>query len=106
MIYELRIYHMHPGKMEAIHKRFSEVTIRLFEKHGMPVYDFWEDIDGNLRLYYVLVHNDRESRDRNYAAFRNDPDWVIAKNQSEADGPIVVKVENFFMKRVPYVTGR
>jgi len=102
MIYELRIYHMHAGKMPAIHQRFSEVTLNLFRKHGMTVCDFWEDAEGNAKLYYILEHADRASRDTQFKAFENDPNWIQAKERSEEDGPIVEKLENYFMKRAPY----
>ena len=51
MIYEFRIYHIYPGKMVAIHKRFSNHTIDLFAKHGMKTVDFWEDAVGNNKIY-------------------------------------------------------
>jgi hypothetical protein len=34
-VYELRIYHTHPGKMPDLLKRFREHTTALFERHGM-----------------------------------------------------------------------
>lgn len=40
MLYELRIYHIHPGKMQAINDRFSNHTLRIFAKHGIKVIDF------------------------------------------------------------------
>lgn len=106
MICELRIYYMHPGKMHAIHKRFSEVTLALFSKHGMRVTDFWEDAEGKSTLYYIMEHQDMESRNRNFKAFGNDLEWIEAKTKSEMEGPIVEKVESFFMKSVPYFPKR
>ena len=102
MIYELRIYHILPGRMDAIHKRFSDVTLGLFAKHGMKTVDFWEDAEGGGRIYYVLEHEDRSTRDAAFEAFREDPEWIAAKEASEADGPIVERIENYFMNRVPY----
>jgi hypothetical protein len=102
MIYELRIYHMYSGRMDAIHKRFSEATLNLFKKHGIKTVDFWEDAGQNNKIYYILEYTDMESRDRDFGAFKNDPEWIEAKRLSELDGPIVEKVESFFMKRVPY----
>ena len=102
MIYELRIYHMHPGKMEAIHKRFSEVTINLFAEHHMKTIDFWEDAQGSNTIYYVLEHKDIESRNANFNTFQNDERWIKAKTLSEKDGLIVEKVESYLMTRVPY----
>lgn len=102
MIYELRIYHIHQGKMEDIHKRFKDVTFGLFEKHGMKVVDFWEDSEEGNKIYYIMEHESMEDRNKNFDSFRNDPEWIEAKEKSEEQGPIVAKLENYFMKRVPY----
>jgi hypothetical protein len=40
-IYELRTYHAHPGKLDALVDRFRDTTIGLLEKHGMGVAGFW-----------------------------------------------------------------
>jgi len=34
-VYELRTYTVLPGRLPALHKRFAEHTMKLFEKHGM-----------------------------------------------------------------------
>jgi hypothetical protein len=103
MLYELRIYYMHPGRLPAINKRFSDVTLGLFRKHNIHVCDFWQDADGADKIYYICSYANRASRDSAFAAFGEDPAWKTAMKASEEDGPIVVKVENFFMNRVPYV---
>lgn len=103
MLYELRVYHMHPGRLAAIHKRFSEVTLALFKKHGIKVCDFFEDAQGNETIYYVCEFTDRAARDAAFAAFSADPEWQAAYQASHADGPIVENVESFFMTRVPYI---
>lgn len=102
MIYELRTYHIHPGKMKDIQNRFSTLTLDLFKDHGMNTLDFWEDAEGRNTIYYVLEHKDKESRNANFKAFENDPKWVEGKRLSELNGPIVEKVEIIFMNRVPF----
>lgn len=102
MLYELRIYHIHPGRMDAIHARFANHTLALFEKHGMKTVDFWEDAEGKERLYYVLEHANRELRDLHFQNFMDDPEWKQVKALSELDGPIVSTIEVHFMNRVPY----
>ena len=104
MIYTLRIYHMHPGRTPAIHQRFSEHTLGLFQKHGIHVCDFWQDDDGEARIYYMCAFADREERERKWHAFTSDPAWLAVKSASEQDGPIVAKIENYFLSRVPYIT--
>lgn len=102
MIYELRIYHILPGRMDAINKRFADHTLGLFKKNGIDTVDFWMDTDEKSAIYYILEHKDRETRDANFEKFRNDPEWIEVKRLSELDGNIVEKVDSYFMKRVPY----
>ncbi|MGG1596653.1 NIPSNAP family protein [Paenibacillus naphthalenovorans] len=105
MLYELRIYHIHPGRMQAINDRFSNHTLRIFAKHSIKVIDFWEDINPeHNRLYYVLEFADKEAREAAFSAFQSDPEWQKVKSDSEKDGPIVEKLESIFLKRVPYFT--
>ena len=35
MIVELRVYHCLPGRLPALHERFQNVTLPLWEKHGI-----------------------------------------------------------------------
>lgn len=102
MIYELRIYHIYTNRMDAIHKRFNNHTIGLFEKHGMKIVDFWEDAEGNNKIYYILEHKDIEARNKSFEDFIHDPEWIEVERLSELDGAIVEKIEDYFMNRVPY----
>ncbi|MDR6880006.1 NIPSNAP family protein [Bacillus sp. 3255] len=99
MIYELRIYDIHPGKMQAILDRFKDHVIGLFTKHNMKIVQFWEDLDEtNNRLYYLVEHTDMETRNLHYDRFRNDPEWLEVRWLSELDGPLVKKQESIYMK--------
>jgi hypothetical protein len=40
MIYQLRVYWSPPGKAEAMHARFRNVTLPIFARHGMKVVGF------------------------------------------------------------------
>jgi hypothetical protein len=103
VIYELRIYYMHPGKMQAINDRFANSTLGIFKKHDMRVTDFWEDLDEeHNRLYYVVEFSDMEAREQAWEVFRNDPEWHKVKSDSEKDGPIVEKIESVFLKKAAY----
>lgn len=104
MLYELRIYTMHTGRLPAIHKRFKDVTLDLFKKHGIKVCDFFVNADGEETIYYICEFEDRKQRDAAFDAFGADPEWTAAYNASHDDGgPIVEKVESIFMNRVPYI---
>lgn len=65
MLYELRTYIIVPGRMPDIERRFSQVTLRLFRKHGMEIVGFWRTVaDGQPQdeLVYVLAHQDAAAR--------------------------------------------
>lgn len=103
--FELRIYTTHPGRLDALNKRFREHTNGLFQKHGMELVGYWTPTEGEEAentLIYVLAYPSREARDKSWKAFQADPDWQKARAASEADGPIVKKVESKFLSPTDY----
>ena len=102
MIYELRTYHLNPGKLDALCRRFNEHTLRLFKRHGMKVVNFWIDADGKETLYYVMEFKDNDEKDRLWQEFISDPEWIKAKADSEVDGKLVAEVISSTMKIAPF----
>jgi hypothetical protein len=100
MVYELRTYHCLPGRLEALKARFRNHTVKLFEKHGMKNVGYWTPADppaSENTLIYILAHKSREAAKASFDAFRKDPEWIAARDASEASGKIVEKVESVFM---------
>lgn len=104
--YELRTYHVAPGKMEALHTRFREHTLKLFARHGMTSLGYWERLDKEgqpeNKLTFLLSYPDRAAREKSWKAFAADPDWQAALKASEGDGPLVTKVENPYLTATDY----
>jgi hypothetical protein len=99
-VYELRIYHAAEGKLDALLARFRDHTMTLFEKHGIKNVAYWLPTDEPLKgktLVYMLAHPTREAADVNWKSFREDPDWVSVKSKSEANGPLVEKIDSTFL---------
>jgi hypothetical protein len=105
-LYELRTYFAMPGKLEDIHKRFRDHTLRIFAKHGMTVVNFWGPVykkDGSEnRLVYVLSFKDRAERDAKWREFATDPEWQKVSKESDANGKILEKVESVFLYDTDY----
>ena len=94
-----------PGKLEDLHRRFREHTIRLFEKHGMTIVGFWAPTApaaATNTLVYVLAYPSDEAREASWKAFGNDPDWIAARDASERNGKLVAKVDSVMMKATDY----
>jgi hypothetical protein len=104
-VFELRIYTVHAGKLDALNTRFRDHTVRLFKKHGMKSVGYWVPVDSphsNNTLIYVLQHQSRESAKTSWAAFIADPAWKKAYQASRQTGPIVKSVKSEFMKSTDY----
>jgi hypothetical protein len=99
MIYEYRAYYVMPGRMPDLQKRFAEVTLGLFNKHGIRVVGFWETVIGESNeLVYICAYDDLAHRDRAWRAFMADPQWLAARQTTEANGPLVERVVNKIWK--------
>jgi len=99
-VYELRTYTCFEGKLEALKARFRDHTITIFNRHGMESIGYWVPSDpekSKTTLIYILAHPSRDAATKNWAAFRDDPEWKKVSADSEANGKIVQKVESVFM---------
>jgi hypothetical protein len=96
MLYELRIYHCMPGKLPALAKRFEMTTSKLFEKHGFKQIGYWTVAIGesNADFYYILGWESLDEREKKFAAFGADPEWIAARAKSEEGGPLISSFSN------------
>ena len=105
-VFEIRTYHTFPGRLDALHKRFREHTMKIFERHGMTNVAYWVPQDSPAKeatLIYVISHASREAAKTNWAEFGADPEWKKVSADSEADGgKIVEKVDSVFVDATDY----
>ncbi|MDQ1583563.1 MAG: hypothetical protein QOF36_1617 [Microbacteriaceae bacterium] len=102
---ELRTYHAAPGKLDELHARFRDHTIRIFGKHGIEVVGFFTPTDGEPAentLVYLVAYETREAATAAWAAFQADPEWIEAKALSEANGPLVTGIESTYLAPTAY----
>jgi hypothetical protein len=108
LLFELRTYHATPGKLDELLARFRDHTKALFKKHGMGQFGYWvptEKKDGaGETLIYILAHKDKKAAQVSWKSFRDDPEWVKVKADSEANGPLTVKdgVNSVYMTPTDY----
>lgn len=102
-VYELRIYHAAPGKLDAVNARFRAYTEQIFRRHDINVIGYFLPEDKNLNEFiYVVDHDSKAAADRNWKAFQADPEWIKVRNESEANGKLVERVESIYMDPTPY----
>ena len=99
-VYELRMYHVNEGKMDALIARFGDHTDAIFRRHNMKSIGFWrpqdEPYSQNL-FVYILEHPSREEARKNWAAFQADPEWRKVKADSEINGVLANHIDSYFM---------
>ena len=104
MLYELRIYHVVPGKMRQLNDRFQNLTLALFKKHRIDAVGFWTQSVGpnsNALTYMVRWENDAD-RVAAWQALANDPEWIAGRDASEAGGQLFTHWENQLLSPTAY----
>ena len=104
--FELRTYYAPAGKLEALHARFRDHTLKLFKKHGLDVVGFWGPTDkekgSENTLVYMLAFPSREAREKAWVAFRADPEWQAVLKESEKNGKLTEKIDSVIMMSTDY----
>lgn len=104
MIVELRTYHCAPGRLPALHDRFTSTTLGFFEKYGIRQVGFWTNLTGatNQSLTYLLQWESLAERETKWNAFQADAEWIAKRAATEAQAIIVERIEVQFMAPTGY----
>ena len=101
-VFELRTYTAGEGKLDLLHARFRNHTLRIFQRHGMTNVWYGKPMDAPLSqdtLIYVLAHQSRAAATKSWESFRADPEWQRVAKES---GVGAVKVQSVFLEPTDY----
>jgi hypothetical protein len=104
-VFELRTYTATSGKIDDLHARFREHTLKLFEKHHMTVIGFWRPMDeqqAKRQLVYLLSFPSQDAAATSWKDFQADPEWKAVKEASEKNGPLVEKIDSVYLTPTDY----
>jgi hypothetical protein len=104
MIYELRTYSVMPGRLPDLHKRFAEIALEYFKKHGIRIAGFWTNEIGGAsdQLIYLLAFENLAEREKKCAAFVGDKDRLAQFAETEKNGPLVRRVKTQILRPTSY----
>lgn len=99
MLHELRVYEAMPGRLGDLHRRFTDVTLGIWERLGIRPLGFWSTLVGpsSNALYYLLEWTDLGERDEKWGKFIADPEWSARRAESERDGALIANVQNMLL---------
>jgi hypothetical protein len=104
MLYEYRRYEVNPGKKPELDARFRDLTMPLWEKHGMKAVGLFDVEVGTMtnEFHYILAWESLAERERIFPQFLADPEWVEGRAASEANGPLALRVHNQIWRPAPF----
>ena len=99
-VFELRIYHVVPGKMPALESRFRDTTSKLMAQHDLKVVGDWVtegSPDWDNTLVDIVAHPSREDARKNWDAIMADPEFQEVMKSEQAN-KLVEKIDSTFMR--------
>jgi NIPSNAP protein len=103
-VFELRIYHVAPGKMPAVESGFRDIYSKLFTKHDLHVVGYWVP-EGpaawDNTFVYLVAHSSREEAKKNWDAMLADPEVQEAIKSEEAN-KLVEKIDRTYMQSTDF----
>ncbi len=100
MLYELRVYDCVPGRLPDLLNRFENITLDLWQKHGIKQAGFWTTAIGESKqtLYYMLEWESLADLEKKWDAFQNDEEWLRKRAETEKNGTLVASVSNSILQ--------
>jgi hypothetical protein len=85
-VFELRIYHVVPGKLSVMESRFRDTTSRILARHNLNVIGYWvsQDEKGD-SFVFLLSHKSKEEALKNWAAFGQHPEFQQVAKAEQAE---------------------
>ncbi|HKW90583.1 MAG TPA: NIPSNAP family protein [Methylomirabilota bacterium] len=104
MLYELRTYHVMPGRMADLNRRFADITMDFFKKYGIEVVGFWtNELGGSSdELIYILAYDSLSDREKKWGAFLGDKDRLAKFAETEKNGPLVRRLTAQILRPTSY----
>jgi hypothetical protein len=104
MLYEYRRYEVTPGRKPDLDARFKDLTLPLWERHGMRPLGLFDVEVGTMtnELHYLLGWESLAEREQVFTKFLTDPEWVAGRAETEAAGPLTQRIHNQIWRPTPY----
>lgn len=90
--FDLRIYSVLPGKLDAFRNRWRDFAVPIYERHGLHCIGWWvaeqKDADGNDQFVCLLAGESIPAILKSIDEFHKDADWQRVEKETEASGKL------------------
>lgn len=105
-VFEMRTYVASAGRFDALKARFRDHTLGFFTKHNMTGIGYWTPAQGQPgagnTITYILAYPNREARDKSWAAFNADAEWLKVREASLVPSNPVARVDSVFYEPLDF----
>ena len=102
MLYELRIYKIAKGQIDAVLNLFEQTNLNNFERVGTEVCGMWTSVDDNNNFYYLLKFDDEADKEAKWEAFYASEDWQADIGKFQELGEVILQYDSYLMESVPF----
>lgn len=90
--FNLRVYSVLPGKLDAFRNRWRDFAVPIYEHHGLPSVGWWvaeqKDAAGNDQFVCLLAGESIPAILKSIGEFHQDADWIRIEKETEAGGKL------------------
>ena len=90
--FDLRIYSVLPGKLDAFRNRWRDFAVPIYERHGLHSIGWWvaekKDDDGNDQVVCLLAGESIPTILKSISEFHQDAEWIRVEKESEVNGKL------------------
>ena len=97
--FDLRVYSVLPGKLDAFRNRWRDYAVPIYERHGLHSIGWWaaekKDADGNDQFVCLLAGESIAAIQKSIGEFHQDAAWQRVEKETEKDGRLRSGVDAF-----------
>ena len=90
--FDLRIYSVLPGKLDAFRNRWRDFAVPIYKRHGLQSVGWWvaeqKDADGNDQFICLLAGESNPAIQSSVDEFHKDAEWQRVEKETERDGKL------------------
>ena len=90
--FDLRIYSVLPGKLDAFRNRWRDFALPIYERHGLHSIGWWvadtKDADGHDQFICLLAGESPDAIRKSIDALHNDTGWQRVEKETEHGGKL------------------
>ena len=97
--FDLRVYSVLPGRLDAFRNRWRDFAVPIYEGHGLHSIGWWvaekKDAEGHDQFICLLSGESIAAIQKSIGEFHQDSEWQRVEKETEKDGKLRSGVEAF-----------